>query len=392
MPWEIGWTKAERSPESITPTEVLYQHDEPMLFVSSMGFFDALCSKIDEDEDSGLYLICPTSDRLINAVKNGMVSLRGAMSAPNYWIVQADEIYRVMRAWTVSASELPEDLLPKKSYGLFPEFGRLPDTIEQAQAFFSMKFSGKELHADRMSFQIFRDLVDSAYSATKSLITPHLLNGYRSNNVFNMPIAQPTFSSLAISVMQPDMDISVINSRYSKKTTYTKADIVQASRNRREEFFDRAGEVVEEASKGDIPVELAANNFDWLETLLEVSPNPHRHIEDVEFNAKTPVGRSYLHIGEEVGKKIRRAYDAAAVTPITMKGVIVEINDDSSTFIIRNFQTQRQVTCILPVDLYAELDRTGSLSRGSKLELRGSFERRSRRDKLTVTSKPAVIP
>lgn len=393
MPWEFNWPRADRVPAHVRPNDVLYAFDEPLIYVANMGFFDALCSKIDELNGRSLILVCGADDQMINALKGGMISVRGAFHSKNYWIVDVGVDYSVDKAWSVPAKDIPESFLPKKSYGLHPAFGRVPDTIELAKAFFGIKFSGSQLHADQMSFQTFKNLVDSAFATAKSLITPHIISNYRSNSVFDMPIAQPTFSSLAISIMKPDMDIAVINSRYAKRTDlYSKADIVQASAVRRGEFFDKAGELVEEANRGRISDSLAADSFDWLETILEVAPSPHKDIDDVEFTAVTNVGRSYLHIGENVGAEMRQAYERAATQEVVLRGVIVEVNGDAATFVVRNLQTHRQVTCVLSEEMFRRLDRAEVINRGARLALRGNFTRRARRDLLHVTADPQALP
>jgi len=393
MPWDFAWEEAPRAPGRVTPEDVLYFYDEPLIYVSTMGFFDAICSKIDDNGTSNLVLICPTDNKTLAALKGGLISVRGALTAKNYWVADVDYDYVVRRAWTVPSNDLPEEYLPKKAYGLYPSFGRVPDTIEQAKAFFSIKFSGSELHADQMPFQTFKDLVNSAFSATKSLMTPYLLNGYKSPDVFNMPVAQPSFSSLAISVMKPEMDIAVINSRYARnQTVYSEQDIVRATTNRRNEFFEQAGELIEEINNGEISDHFAAEKVDWLKVILEVSPNPQRSIEDVEFTALTNQGRAYLHIDGNAGEKIRHAYEKALTAPVVMEGVIVEINGDSSTFLVRNTLTHRQVTCILLEETFKRLDRDGIITRGAHLRLRGNVESRVRRDKLRLTVDPEPIP
>jgi hypothetical protein len=71
-----------------------------------------------------------------------------------------------------------------------------------------------------------------------------------------------------------------------------------------------------------------------------------------------------------------------------MTGVVVEINDLSSTFVIRD-NSARQITCVLGPHLN---DASLSVSVGDRVSVRGDFTRRSRRDKLIIDAAPQVLP
>lgn len=65
---------------TIEPIDVLYQYDSPLIFTSKIGFFDAIFCKVDELENSDLYLATNISLDTISALKTGRLSVRGAFS------------------------------------------------------------------------------------------------------------------------------------------------------------------------------------------------------------------------------------------------------------------------------------------------------------------------
>src|SRR5262249_15372860 len=141
----------------LQPIEVLYHYDEPLIFTVNFGPATFLLYKIGQEQNSRRYLSVATFDAAIDALRGGRISVRGALDQDTYWIIDTDSDLNVKAAWKVPFAELPPMMLPKAGLGLFSSAGRtLPDTLQQALAFFSVKFIGEQLSHEVIRFSRFK--------------------------------------------------------------------------------------------------------------------------------------------------------------------------------------------------------------------------------------------
>ena len=68
----------------LVPSEVIYFYDGPILFTMKMGFLDVLVYKVDENDELDLFLLKLISGEEISRLRQGRLSLRGALQAPSY--------------------------------------------------------------------------------------------------------------------------------------------------------------------------------------------------------------------------------------------------------------------------------------------------------------------
>jgi hypothetical protein len=64
----------------VVPRVVLFSYDGPLVFTAQVGLTNFLFFKIGEASNSDVYLIAPTSDATIDALKNQSLSIRGALA------------------------------------------------------------------------------------------------------------------------------------------------------------------------------------------------------------------------------------------------------------------------------------------------------------------------
>lgn len=371
----IEWTSGP-----ITVRETLYYLDGPSIFTAEVGLTLFLFHKIDETDNGSLFLLADTDDEVVGLLKDLAISLRGALNRRQYWIAETNRRLNVTRAWSVPRADLPPDFLPDGGIGLAPTPSLLPDTVEQAKAFFSMTFRGEELREDTILFGRFKYLVDSAYESVRKIFPAPRIEDRSLVREIDFPIFQPQLGSLIIAMQPPSFDESAINKRLANAIT-PKELAIQFEGNRAE-FFSNIDSVVKNAAAGKIKKDFAVEHFYTLDQVNNIIPTSENYIDQVEFRG---LGKT-ITIDDKLGDRIRQAYRIAESADRAVTGTIVEVNADSSTFVIRD-HTRRQITCDLGWKLFEQYD----WAVGTKVRVRGQYIRRTRRDKLVIRTEPTIL-
>ena len=389
----MTWSIQDHADESslrgfkLSPDEVLYQYDGPLLFTARLGLVPSLCYKLEELGQTDLYLMAQRQLEAVDALRAGKLSVRGALTSDLYWIVEADRAGQVLRHWEVMPGNLPIDFLPPRRRGLHEHFGDAPDTLEEVDAFFAVKFSGSELREGAISFRTFKGLVDNVYEVVNRVFRPAVLEGRRGSGAFDFEIAQPKLASLLISVKAPIVDLGAVRRRTKNTDSTLESDIALNMEESRDEFFVNAEEIVRAASLGNLSKGFRAEHFSWLDVVADLVPEENGDFENVEINASTSQGRRHLEIGKTAGQRIRDAHKLALREPVQLRGKIVESNDISGTFVLRDVGG-RDTTCRLPIEMYREAQRAGVIKNGARASVRGDRIRRTRRDLMEVRERP----
>jgi hypothetical protein len=370
----------------LSPTDVLYRYDTPLLFVAYMGFAEVLCYKLEELGRTDLYLVCPTSSKVIDALKNGKISIRGALNAPTYWIAECDG-YKSTRQWSARREELPDDFLPESGLGLFQHFGTVPDSMQQVDAFISVKFAGPELSEEGIPLKTFKKLVDDVHDTVHKFFTPALLSGKRISSLFDFEIAPPQFASLLITIKEPVFDIDRIRRRSKSVSNSIEADMRGEIAGDRDEFMLKAEELVARAENKQNVDGFVHDNYDFVGALNALSPTEGSGVSSVTLHADTRLGPKHVVITDVVAERIRSAHSAGQYKKIKIKGRIEEVNSPRRTFIIKT-ASDRQVTCAFPYEIYDLMEEEGDIRVGAKVAMTGDFRRRDRRDYIWVESRP----
>jgi hypothetical protein len=376
--------KTNWSGGSIQPSDVLYYYDGPILFSAAVGLTDFLFYKVEELDGSDLFLITHTTDTIIEAVKKGALSLRGALTNPDYWILDVDAAMQVRRYWSVREEDLPSDFLPEAGLGLYPQNTPVADTIEQASSFFSVKFSGEGLTNKGMPFGIFKGLVDDAYEALKKIFPAPVVNAKSLGRNFDFDILQPRFSSLIIAIREPTVHVESLKADVRKDLDLQA--VQKGLQDSRREFFENMSEIVSEAQKGEIKESFASQHFYTLDQVSQILPTETNSIDRVEFRSEAASITQALSIDDRLGVRMRAAHRMAEASEREMTGTVVEINAESATLVIKNAHS-RQTTCVFNREAFDKL----SISVGSRLLISGEFRRRSRRDLIVVQGPVRVL-
>jgi RNase P/RNase MRP subunit p29 len=361
--------------------EILYAYDGPAIFTANIGLTLFLFYKIDEGEQSDIFLITGTTDDIVGALRSGQLSLLGALARGPYWIVDLASKLEVRRCWSVDAKQLPPDIFPASGLGLYPLESPAPDTIEQAFSFFSVRFVSPDLGAESVPLSRFKYLVDNAYDSIRRIFPPPEIEEGTVVRGFDFNILQPKFGSLIIAVQDPFVDRLSLRKELREKID--DQEILKSFEENRRHFFEGVNEVVKKAEKGELKRGFASQHFETLYQINELLPTEDNSIRQVELRSRSnPV----VSIDDKIGGRLRHGFRLAESTDRNLTGVIVEVNAESATFVLKD-RYQRQTTCLLKHDIFSELD----LRVGVKVRVNGAFTRRRRRDKINVEGYPEFI-
>jgi hypothetical protein len=361
----------------IVPKTILYSLDGPAIFTANLGLLEFLFYKVDEDRNSQLFLITSTSRNIVDAIKARTLSLRGALSQAEYWLAEVNIDFSVKRFWEIKLAEIPSDLLPEPGFAVAPTQSSVADTIEQAIAFFSAKFTGKDLTESGMPFLRFKALVEGVYDSFRKIFPAPMIGDRSISRSLDFNLLQPKFGSLILGIEQPHIDVNDVKKYLSKEIDTD--EISKSFVSDRDQFFARMNELVSQARKGEIRKSYAVEHFDTLDKVNDIVPTPSNELESVEFRTRQ-ASVEPLQIEQAIGEKLRHAYRLAEKEPRTIVGAVVEINNESGTFLIKT-RNERLVTCNLERRAYDNL----KLSIGNKIRVRGRYTKRQRRDLLQIT-------
>jgi len=369
----------------IVPKSILYRYDGPTVFTADIGLIEFLFYKIDEDTNSELFLIAPTTDKVVEALKGKSLSVRGALaSSSDFWIVDITPDWNVRKTWKVSLSDLDADFLPHEGIGVAPLKSPAADFVEQALSFFSTRFTGEDLSESRIPFLRFKTLIDSAYDSIRKIFPPPIVDKRSIGRSLEFGLLQPKFSSLIVAIDRPVIDERDLR-KYITNMPNDWTIFARGFEKNRQDFFDRIGELVKEADKGEIKKAYAVEHFDTLDQVNEIVPTDKNELDRVEFRSQQP-SLSPVAIDDRLGTKFRLAHRLAELAPRQITGSIIDINEASATMVILD-SSARQVTCVFDRADYESLD----VAIGDRIRVHGNFTRRSRRDKVVVTAPPSVV-
>lgn len=374
--------------ERLVPNQVLYFYDGPILFTMKMGFFDVLVYKVDEDEDLELFLLKQTSEEEIDRLRQGRLSLRGALKSERYWLAETKGRLQVNRNWMVALSDLPEAYMPQSGLGLAAGQKRLPDTLLQSDAFFSVKFKGHALGRRQISFKLFKNLVDQFYIASDRLLRPDAAAGLRDREAFDLPMMEPQFASLLIALREPKVDVALVNARNRRRGIPMVDKFDEELTKRRDAVFNAFADVAMEAKKGQISNASAVRHFAFLEIINNLLPSADESINSTEFHSNDNLSQKNVYFDQEMGMVLRSAFSRIQAEPRSIIGRIEIINTHSSTFVIRDLVSHRPITCHPPREWFERHQNSQLLRNGSIVEVHGPVLRRKNRDLLMVWREP----
>lgn len=372
----------------IVPEEVLYEYDGPTIFTARVGLALFLFFKKDELENSDIFIAAPVIEVEIDLLKRGGVSVRGLLSYREAWLVQADLDLRVER-YQSHTFESIEPLLPKRGLGLRAHFGVVPDSVDQANAFFAFKFISPSMSTRSMPLTVFRGLVDDLSELVRKTLVPQSLATGRDSRYFDVQIGEPKFASLLITIQQPDIDAEGLRS--NPRTRELEPEALRAESSfRGQRFWESVEATTAMAALGELEPAAAIEHHFALTQLATLLPSEANHIDQLQISFGGHAGSRMVTIDKAVGGRLVRAEAVAAAQARELSGVIVEVNGEARTFILKDVGG-RQTTCAPSRQLFELLEQEGHLVRGVQMRIWGNFWRRTRRDYIYFDQYPDIL-
>jgi hypothetical protein len=370
-------------------SEVLYEFDGPVIFTARIGLNTLLFAKRDETPDGEFFLAVDTDSTTLTALREGRISLRGALSRAEAWLIETDIGFAVRGFQTVPSSRLGL-LLPARNAGLLAGFGTVPDTIEQAEAFIAFRFAGAEMTEEAVPLSTFKALVDQFSDFVRRTLTPVSLHTGRDNRFFDLLMYQPRFSSLVLAAKQPDFDVASIE-RSPRLRDVSPEALYQETQTQGKAFWQSISTLTEQIERtGTLSRDIINAEKEVLQNIVGLVPSEYNSLESVEITININRVHETIKIDRSTGHRISAAHDQSQSSGKTITGVITEVNGESGTFLLKDV-AEKITTCDLDWELFQRLDEQGEIRRGRRLRISGDYYPRTRRGYLWTDREPTFL-
>jgi hypothetical protein len=372
----------------LVPDEVLYDFGGPTIFTAKIGLEQFLFYKTNEDGDSDYYLATPISPEEISALKEGKLSVRGALSRPKCWLMEIDLDLQVRR-YEQHGFELVSDMLPGYGVPLYGSLSTAADTMQQATSPLAFKFFGSELLDGRMPFSTFRNLISNVYDIVRRSLVPASLSNGRDSEFIDFPLLQPAFRSLLIAIDHPTIDVALMKRRHPRRVF--DPEILRAeSEAEGAKFVEQLERTVDVAASNELTAAFAQDNFALLDNISDIIPDRDGDVSKLQLSSSLSGQQRFVELDRAIGDRIRVAYREARDKPVTISGTIVGMVRRSHTFILRNSYA-REITCHVVPAIYDDMLAKGNIIIGRRFQVSGDIQKRDRRDRLKVEGRPVAL-
>ena len=223
--------------------------------------------------------------------------------------------------------------MPKRGAPLYSYLNRGPDSLEQADSFFSIAFAGNELKKGSIRFALLKNLIDLSYEAARRFLSPVYLSGAKSST-FDFP-ARALSGSLVLALDEPKINETRLRQRTSEAPV-TIADAMAQFSRQREQFFSDIGHLIRRAEQGELTDAFAEENFSLLDNLQHIIPSDENKIARVEFAGKAHNSIRSAVVEGRAGTAMHRAFKRVERQVVTETGRIEIVNAPSKYFVYRS--------------------------------------------------------
>jgi len=115
--WELqGQSIGRRLFESLEPIETLYEFESPRIFtVCDVDGQLHLAYWSDDSSVASRYILAPTTSAIVNALREGQISVWTALNQPQTWICDTNLNGDVTDVYSIDFDAIPKDALPTPS-------------------------------------------------------------------------------------------------------------------------------------------------------------------------------------------------------------------------------------------------------------------------------------
>lgn len=366
---------------SVSITDVHYEFDEPLIFSGNFGPIECLFVKVRQKDNVSYFLASETKPRTIKEMREGRLSVYGALAANRFWLLSKRVDENFYNYWGLAQEEVPPRFFPKLGKGLHHWFGSVPDSLAQAEGILSLKYKGQSLQEDGMPLGKLKSLIDQSSKAVRKMLAPLSLQNSRTST-FDVKVAPLEFASLVVSVQEPSMNFASI------KKSRPDADI-QKLRN---EFYERADFIASGLSElsrvrgtSEFNDEYARKNFSFLSSLLGLLPSEDDFFNSTEISARSGSKVVGVVFDKEHSKLIRAAIDVAIQRNVTEVGLVGGYIEKSQVVRLQSSRG-KEVTCRFRTGEFQTITKDPRFIQGQKIKISGKLTVRPRVDLLEAVS------
>ncbi len=315
----------------LEPVEVLYEFDGPRIFTARDADGElVLVYWSDEDDNAIRYVVVPTSTRIVDSLRSGMLSVLDALNQPRCWLCDMDHSGEMSNCLLVDFDVLPRDALPADGAMLWPSLEPL----------LTLRAVGSRIVPGRIPGSVIRSCVEGVQKSFK-VLSEYVLGETSQagrpaefmRRLFDLPTQRFAFKSFEISFRMP----------IDEENLFTK----EGHKSFEVETLEDVGKLLEKGLKWvtteaaeagvyspDNPEESAA----VLRALKELTPSSRGSIDRLEIHGQLIGTRvSPLVLDKEARLKVNEAIRTQDVEAqrVDFEGRIRELDKDRLSFELR---------------------------------------------------------
>jgi len=338
---EFNWTPSGDKIQKdyfkdITPVDVLYDFDGPMIFTFKNNESLHLAYMSGKTNTLSRFTVSPTNNKIIKRLITGEISIREAIVQPWLWCIDIDGSGQIENCWITSPDELPQNIIPRNGVMIDPKF----ETV------FSVRVDGTHLSRNNVPASAIKRAVDGAYNALKKIseeITGGINSGRPSKEwkqVFDLPAKEVRLGSFEISFQEPN----------------TQQNLLLDENTLQDNLWEQ-GKIFSDAL--DWATDGSANEprLPFLEAMEKLIPPQTGLIETVYIGGRLVKGKKkeYL-LNRRATKKVREALSRARIVEektFPLSGYPREFDKDRLSFRLR--ANEIDYTCLFQEELYDDI-------------------------------------
>ena len=313
--------------------EVLYEAEVPVVFTIRTDAGLYLLAYLAQESDVLWYVLAPCSEAQVSALKSGRLAVRDALLESWTWLATQTYDGEWRDLWTVAASALPDEHLPRAGVMIRPEL----------QPVLTTRALGQSITRNQTPASVVAYVADATRKALKDVLEFVLdkERGGRPDDHFrasyDLPVQAMAFRSFEISFGQPS---SLFDDGAVRKSVKLLAEGLKwASQDGTEPLLCTSNE------------ERAA----LLGALARLTPPSTGAIQRIEIGGKW-IPHGVVRLGRNSSKKVRAEIKRSRTSRIvTHEGWLGELDKDRLSFILRAADSKVETRGTFGEDLLDEM-------------------------------------
>jgi hypothetical protein len=317
------------------PVEVLYEFDGPRIFtiLDNDGELN-LVYWSDEDEKNTRYIVVPTSVKILDELRKGVLSVFDALNQPRCCVCDVALDGRLTGCSLVDFQAIPRDALPAQGTMLWPSLEPL----------LTLRAVGSEIVPGQIPGSVIRSCVEGVQKSFKVLSEHVLGQGAQAGRpdeflkrLFDLPTQRLAFASFEISFRMPVEEENLFTSMGHKSPEVETLEQVGTLLNKGLKWLTTTTAAEEGMYSPGNPEESAA----VLRALKELTPSSQGSVERIEIKGQLVGARvAPLVLEKKARLRVNAAIRSQSLEPqlVDLEGRIRQLDMDRLSFELREIE------------------------------------------------------